>query len=119
MPRIVLLAAYVAWPAGVAVLRLTAHARGRCLIFTGVGYLVALVIATTATPSSTAVPLGLVLGGLIGAGLCLGTGRGLTFNFDQETTYWAYGGKIPLGDRLVEVLGVLVAICGGAGLNWG
>ena len=46
MPRTVLFATYVVWPAGVALLRVVAHARGRCLIFTGVGYLVALVIAT-------------------------------------------------------------------------
>ncbi|MFD7153627.1 hypothetical protein ACFV9C_03460 [Kribbella sp. NPDC059898] len=63
MPHTVLLAAYVVWPAGVVLLRLTAHTRGRCLVFTSVGYLVALVIATTATPSSVAVPLGLMLGG--------------------------------------------------------
>ncbi|WP_427886842.1 hypothetical protein ACQHIV_28685 [Kribbella sp. GL6] len=119
MPRTVLLAAYVAWPTGVALLRLVAHARGRCLVFTGAGYLIALVIATTATPSSVAVPLGLMLGGVIGAVLCLGTGHGLTFTFDPETTYWVYEGKIPRGDRLVEVLNVLVAICGGVSVNWG
>ncbi|MFF0266374.1 hypothetical protein [Kribbella sp. NPDC004536] len=119
MPRTVLLAAYVAWPAGVVVLRLTAHTRGRCLVFTGVGYLVALVIATTATPSSVAVPLGLMLGGLIAVVMCLNTGHGLTPKHDPGTTYWAYDGKIPRGDRLVEVLGALVAICGGVSLNWG
>ncbi|NUR97165.1 MAG: hypothetical protein HOV67_18145 [Kribbellaceae bacterium] len=118
MPRSVLLAAYVAWPAGVILLRLAAHTRGRCLVFTGLGYLVALVIATTATPSSTAVPLGLMLGGLIAAGLCLATGHGLTFTIDPDTTYWEYDGKIPLGDRLAEILGGLVAIVGGSALPW-
>ncbi|MGW6196297.1 hypothetical protein ACWF0M_09125 [Kribbella sp. NPDC055110] len=41
MPRSVLLAAYVAWPAGAVLLRLVARARARCLIGTGLGYLVA------------------------------------------------------------------------------
>lgn len=119
MPHTVLLATYVVWPAGVLVLRLAAHTRGRCLVFTGLGYLVALVIATTATPSSVAVPLGLMLGGAIGAGLCLATGHGITFTIDPNTTYREYDGKIPLGDRLVEVLGGLVAVAGGLGLGWG
>ncbi|HWD79217.1 MAG TPA: hypothetical protein VG497_10045 [Kribbella sp.] len=118
MPRSALLAAYVAWPAGVVVLRLVAHTRGRCLVFTGLGYLVALVIATTATPSSVAVPLGLTLGGAAGAGLCLATGHGITLTIDPDTTYWEYDGKIPLGDRLVEVLGGLVAVAGGVALAW-
>ena len=118
MPRTVLLAAYVAWPVGVALLRLVAHARARCLIFTGLGYLLALVIATTATPSSVAVPLGLMLGGAAGAGLCLATGHGITLTIDPDTTYWEYDGKIPVGDRLVEVLGGLVAVAGGLALPW-
>jgi hypothetical protein len=118
VPRSVLLAAYVAWPVGVVLLRLMASARARCLIFTGLGYLVALVIATTATPSTSAVPLGLLLGGLTGAGLCLATGHGITFNFDQNTTYWEYDGKIPVGDRLVELLGGLIAVTGGVALSW-
>lgn len=118
MPHSALLAAYVAWPAAAAALRLVAHARGRCLVFTGVGYLVALVIATTATPSSVGVPLGLILGGFGAAGLCLATGHGMTFNFDPDTTYWEYDGKIPVGDRLVEILGGLVAIVGLVAMPW-
>ncbi|TDO59930.1 hypothetical protein EV651_108278 [Kribbella sp. VKM Ac-2571] len=112
MPRSVLLAAYVAWPAGVLVLRLVMRVRTRCLVVTGLGCLVALVLATTATPTTVAVPLGLFLGGVVAAGGCLATARGVTFTFDQNTTYWEYDGKIPVGDRLVEILGALAAILG-------
>ncbi|WP_410788747.1 hypothetical protein [Kribbella sp. C-35] len=112
MPRSVLLAAYVARPAGAVVLRLVARTRARCLLGTGLGYLVALVLATTATPTTVAVPLGLFVGGVAAVIGCLATGRGVTFTFDQDTTYWEYDGKIPVGDRLVEILGALVAILG-------
>jgi hypothetical protein len=118
VPRSVLIATYVAWPAGVVVLRLVARARGRCLFFSGVGYLVALVIGTTATPTSAGIPVGLFVGALVAVVTCLATGHGITFNIDPDTTYWEYDGKIPLGDRLVEILGVLVAVIGGIALPW-
>lgn len=112
MPRSVLIAAYVAWPAIAVLLRLVARARARCLIFSGVGYLVALVLATTATPAKVAVPLGLFVGGVLAVVVCLATGHGITLNIDQDTTYWEYDGKIPVGDRLVEILAAVVAILG-------
>ena len=112
MPRSVLVAAYVAWPAGAVLLRLVARARARCLIVTGLAILVALVLATTATPTTVAVPLGLFVGGVLAVIVCLATGRGVTFTVDQNTTYWEYDGKIPVGDRLVEILGALAAVLG-------
>ena len=118
MPRSVLHAAYVAWPAAVVALRLLTHVRRRCLIVAGLGYVIALALATTATPASVAVPLGLFVGGLVAVGGCLATARGVTFTVDQDTTYWQYDGKIPVGDRLVEVLGALVAIVGLVAMPW-
>lgn len=117
MPRSVLIATYVAWPVGVVVLRLLTRARRRCLAATGVGVLVALVLATTATPADRTIPIGLIVGAGVAVALCLATARGLTFTWAQNETYWVYDGKIPLGDRLVEVLSLLAGVVGVIGLT--
>ena len=112
MPRTVLIAAHVAWPTGILVLRLITRVRRRCLAAAGVGWLAAVVVATTAPPTSRALPVGLVLGAGIAIGGCFATARGVTFTWEQQQTYWAYDGKIPPGDRLVEVLTGLVGLIG-------
>ncbi|MET9312947.1 hypothetical protein ABZX12_14045 [Kribbella sp. NPDC003505] len=42
----------------------------------------------------------------------------MTFTFDQDTTHRRFDGKIPLGDRLVEILGTVVVIVGGLAVVW-
>ncbi|RZU13505.1 hypothetical protein EV645_4347 [Kribbella rubisoli] len=116
MPRSVLIAAYVAWPLGAVVVRLLTRVRRRCLAAIGVGWIAALVLATTATPAERVIPIGLIVGSGIAATLCLATARGVTFTFAQDETYWVYDGKIPVGDRLVEVLSVLAGVVGVIGL---
>ena len=116
MPHSVVLGTYVAWPVGVVVLRLAMMVRRRCLAATGVGWLAALVVGTTATPASSGVPAGLIIGGGAAVGLCLATARGMTFTWAPDETYWVYEGKIPTGDRLVEVLSLLAAVVGVVGL---
>jgi hypothetical protein len=110
VPRFVLIATYVAWPATVALLRLVTPVRRRCLAVLAGGWLAATVLATTATPATRAVPLGLAVGAGLALGIWPAISRGVTFTFAPDRRYWAYDGKIPVGDR------VALAITAGAGL---
>lgn len=103
---------HVAWPAAILLLRLITRVRRRRLAAAGIGWLAAVVVATTTTPTSRVLPIGLILGAGIALGGCLATARGVTFTWAQQQTYWAYDGKIPPGDRLVEVLTGLVGLIG-------
>ncbi len=116
MPRSLLVAAYVAWPAAVVALRLITRVHRRCLVVIGAGCLISLVVGTTATPTHIGIPLGLLLGAGIGLGICLATARGVTFMYAPDATYWEYNGKIPTGDRLAELVTAVVAVVGGVGV---
>jgi hypothetical protein len=63
-----------------------------------------------AWPASRAEPLGLIVGAEIGLGIWAAISRGVVFTWQPDRTYWAYDGKIPVGDR------VALAITGVAGL---
>ncbi|GAA1602780.1 hypothetical protein GCM10009804_69070 [Kribbella hippodromi] len=93
-------------------MRLLTRIRPRCLVATGLGYLIALVLATTATPAARMIPVGLIVGAGVAVGGCLGTARGVVFTWDQQQTHGAYEGQIPVGDRLAEIWSAVIGVAG-------
>lgn len=119
MPRFVLIAAYVAWPVGVVVVRLVTPVRLRCLLMAAAGWLAALAVGTTGTPAERALPAGLLAGAGVGLGAQLMVARGVTFEWEPERIYDAYDGKIPVGEWVVLGLAGVAGLVGLAGLIWG
>jgi hypothetical protein len=112
VPRFVLIATYVAWPAAVVLLRLVTPVRPRCLAVLAGGWLVATVLATTATPATRAVPMGLVVGAGLALGIWPAISRGVTFTMAQDRTYAPYDGKIPVGDRVALAITAVAGLVG-------
>ncbi len=116
MPRFVLIAAYVAWPTALVLLRLITPVRPRCLAVLAGSWLAATVLATTATPATLAVPLGLIVGAGIGLGIYAAVSRGVTFTWEPNRTYSVYDGKIPVGDRVALAITAVAGLVGVLGL---
>jgi hypothetical protein len=118
VPRFILIAAYVAWPAGVLAVRLMTPVRLRCLLVAAAGWLAALAVGTTGTPALRALPGGLVAGAGLGLALQLMVARGVTFEWDPGRTYDVYDGKIPVGEWVVLGLAGVAGLVGLTGLLW-
>src|SRR5207247_5236319 len=87
VPRFVLIAAYVAWPTALVLLRLITPVRPRCLMVLARGWLAATVLATTVTPAARAVPLGLIAGAGLALGIWPEISLGVTFTMAADEVY--------------------------------
>jgi heme A synthase len=108
--RALLIGLYVAWPVVIAVVR--ARVRRRFVGVSALGWLGAVVIATTAEPTGK----GLVVGLPIGVGLFLlawiVTFDGITFEWDSSKTYGADPRPAPTGEKMAALLLTLLGLSG-------
>jgi hypothetical protein len=114
-----LIALYVAWPVAAVAAAVLARVRARFLLVCGGTWLLALVIATTATGTRVAAPIGLIVGASACLFLAFAVSSGVTFIFDPDTTYDVDEGKKPRAEyvvlgvvALVDAAGIALAVTG-------
>ncbi|TDD46220.1 hypothetical protein E1263_37040 [Kribbella antibiotica] len=85
--------------------------RPRLLLTSGIGWLAAMVVSTTATPAERGVPLGLAVGAGIALVLSLSTRSGVTFEMNPGKVYHRDDSPKPKMETAVVVAtaGLLVA----------
>jgi peptidoglycan/LPS O-acetylase OafA/YrhL len=105
--RLTLVTLYAAWPLAVIVAKLTARVRTRLLLVCAFTWVLALVIATTATPASKAGPAGLVFGASACLGLWLAVRDGVQFR-GSDKIHFEDRGKTPRAEFVV--LGVVALV---------
>ncbi|WP_328332197.1 hypothetical protein OHA70_13420 [Kribbella sp. NBC_00382] len=108
-----LIALYAVWPVSAVVAAVVARVRARFLLVCAGSWVFALVIATTATGTRVAAPIGLMVGASCCLFLAFAVSSGVTFIFDPDTTYDVDDGKKPRAEYVV--LGI-VALVDAAGI---
>ncbi|MFK4086390.1 hypothetical protein ACI2LF_19930 [Kribbella sp. NPDC020789] len=111
------LVAELLWLLGV--LAVARRVRPRLLLTSGIGWLAAVVISTTATPVERGVPVGLVVGAGIALGWSLATRSGVTVSWEPDKVYDRDDGPKPQMETVVLVGTGVLAVLGVGLLVWG
>ncbi|MFI5710602.1 hypothetical protein [Kribbella sp. NPDC051620] len=114
-----LIALYAVWPVAALVAAIISRVRTRFILVCAGTWLLALVIATTATGTRVAAPIGLAVGASCCLFLTYAVSSGVTFIFDPDTTYDVDEGKKPRAEyvvlgvvALVDAAGIALAVTG-------
>lgn len=93
--------------------------RPRLLLTSGIGWVIAMAISTTATPTGRGVPLGLAVGAGLALMWSLLTRSGVRLEFDPDKVYDRDDGPKPRMETVVLVGTGVLAVVGVGLLGWG
>jgi hypothetical protein len=110
MSRPLLIGLYVAWPVVIAVVR--ARVRRRFVAVSAMGWLGALVIATTAEPAGKGLVVGLPVGAVLFLLAWMVTFDGITFEWDHSKTYGEDPRPAPTAEKVAALLVTLLGLSG-------
>jgi hypothetical protein len=113
MRTALLLTLYAGWPVTAVVAKVVGRVRTRFLLVCAATWVLALVIATTATGTRIAAPVGLIVGASACLFLAFAVTGGVTFEWDPNKTHLPDESKMPRAEFVV--LGV-VGLVGAAGI---
>jgi hypothetical protein len=114
-----LLTLYAGWPVAAVVAKVVGRVRTRFLLVCAGTWVLALVIATTATGTRIAAPVGLMVGASACLFLAFAVNEGVTFEWDPNKTHFPDEGKRPRAEyvvlgvvALVDAAGIALAVAG-------
>ncbi|GAA0933649.1 hypothetical protein GCM10009554_19050 [Kribbella koreensis] len=103
-----LIALFAVWPVTAVAAAVVGRVRARFILVCAGTWVLALAIATTATGTRIAAPIGLMIGASACLFLAFAVSSGVTFIFNPDTTYDVDDGKKPPAEYVV--LGVVALV---------